>query len=71
MDIQIDDEVPRDGLSLFQTALVHSEDVGSSGKKRLQSSDGESMINSSGGVGVMGQFGDVTKAKVATGAERL
>ena len=41
--------------------------VASTGKKKLQSSDGECMINSQGGVGIMGTFGDVTKARVATG----
>eukprot|EP00656_Telonema_subtile_P033032 TRINITY_DN36415_c0_g1_i1.p1 TRINITY_DN36415_c0_g1~~TRINITY_DN36415_c0_g1_i1.p1 ORF type:complete len:284 (+),score=91.01 TRINITY_DN36415_c0_g1_i1:89-940(+) len=67
MDIKLEQDPPREGMSLFQTALIHAEDVQSTGKKKLQSSDGECMINSQGGAGVMGQFGDITKARVTAG----
>ena len=41
--------------------------AGASGKKKISSSDGECIVNSQGGVGVMGQYGDVSKSKVPTG----
>ena len=59
--------IPREGISLFQTALIHTEENSKTGKKRLKQSDGECMVNSAGGVGIFGTFGDVTKASVEPG----
>ena len=48
MDIKmVDDETPANGLSLYQTALMHSEED-NTGKKPLQSSEGETIVNSQG-----------------------
>ena len=63
MDIKIQDP-PREGLALFQTALVHAEDKGQGNSRgRIKQSDGEALISPAGGVGVLGYFGD-TKAHV-------
>lgn len=67
MDIKLLEDPPRDGISLFQTALIHAKDNKRSGKTTLSRSDGECIINQAGGVGQLGTFGDVTKAKVETG----
>jgi len=64
MDIKIQDTPPREGLALFQTALVHAEENKKQNSRgRLKQSDGEAMISPGGGVGVLGFFGD-TKASV-------
>ena len=69
MDVKIaeGDMIPREGISLFQTALIHTEENSKTGKKRLKQSDGECTINAAGGVGTFGTFGDVSKAKVEVG----
>jgi hypothetical protein len=64
MDIKLLDEIPRDGISLFQTALIHAKEDKRSGKATLSRSDGECMINQAGGVGMFGTYGDTTKARV-------
>ena len=64
MDIKVMDSLPREGLSLFQTALVHAGAAQKSGRGKLKQTDGEAIISSAGGVGILGSFGDVTKAKV-------
>jgi len=64
MDVKFEYDPPRSGLSLFQTRLVHVEENQRTGKKRVKQSDGECMINSEGGVGIFGTYGDTTKAKV-------
>ena len=65
MDIKVlDENLPREGLSLFQTALVHAGNAQRSGRTKLKQSDGEAMISATGGVGVLGSFGDISKAKV-------
>eukprot|EP00658_Telonema_sp_P-2_P059421 TRINITY_DN4831_c0_g1_i4.p1 TRINITY_DN4831_c0_g1~~TRINITY_DN4831_c0_g1_i4.p1 ORF type:complete len:169 (-),score=52.52 TRINITY_DN4831_c0_g1_i4:171-677(-) len=66
MDVKFPEAPPPQGSSLFQTALIYAEanQVGSTGKVTLSSSDGECVVNSQGGVGVMGQFGDITKTKL-------
>ena len=48
--------------------LSTERQVQSTGKKKLNASDGECIINSQGGVGTMGNFGDVSKSRVVTGA---
>jgi hypothetical protein len=63
MDVKLLEEPAREGVSLYQTALIHAEES-KHGRHRLKQSDGEAIISSSGGVGVLGTFGDVTKAKV-------
>eukprot|EP01038_Epipyxis_sp_PR26KG_P004031 gene4031-5768_t len=67
MDIKIVEELPREGASLFQTALIHSKENKRTGKTTLSRSDGECVINQSGGVGMFGTYGDTTKAKVEVG----
>jgi hypothetical protein len=64
MDIKVVDGLPREGLSLFQTALIHAGGVQKGGRGKLKQTDGEAIISSTGGVGILGSFGDVTKAKV-------
>jgi hypothetical protein len=64
MDIKLKNDLPRDGLSLFQTALIHMEENPRTGRKKLKQSDGECVINTEGGVGVFGTFGDVATARV-------
>ena len=64
MDIKLLEEPPREGMALFQTALIHAGDNHKGGKSRLKSSEGEALVSSSGGVGVLGTFGDVTKCRL-------
>jgi len=64
MDIQVENEIPRNGLSLFQTQLVHLEENPRTGKTKVKQSDGECLVNSEGGVGVFGAFGDISKTKI-------
>jgi hypothetical protein len=66
MDIKLLEDPPRDGLSLFQTALIHSKENKRTGKTDISRSDGECLINQAGGVGIFGTYGDTTKAKVKT-----
>ena len=68
MDIKIQ-EPNREGLSLFQTALVHVGDSKgqSNARARIKQSDGEALISPAGGVGVLGYFGD---AKASVKADR-
>lgn len=67
LDVKLEGDPPAAGMSLFQTALVHSEES-RGGRRRARESDGEAMINASGGVGVFGTFGDVAKCRVLSGA---
>jgi len=67
MDIKLLDDPPRDGIALFQTALIHSKEDKRSGKTTLTKSDGECLINQAGGIGNFGTFGDTTKAKLEKG----
>lgn len=67
MDIKLLEEPPRDGIALFQTALIHAKENKRSGKTTLTRSEGECIINQAGGVGQLGTFGDVSKAKVDAG----
>lgn len=64
MDIKLPDKPPREGISLFQTALIHAKDNKKSGKVTLSKSEGECLINQAGGVGQFGTFGDTTVACV-------
>ena len=54
----------RDGISLFQTALIHNNTESRSGKNTLSRSDGECIINQTGGIGIFGTYGDTTKARL-------
>ncbi len=68
MDIKLLEEPGREGLALYQTALIHSkESKRQGGKLTLSKSDGECFINQVGGVGTFGTFGDTTKARVKKG----
>lgn len=58
--------IPREGLSLLHTALVHSEET-KGGRTKLKPTEGEAVVNSDGGVGQLGTFGDVTKAAIRPG----
>ena len=66
IDMKLLEEPPRDGMALFQTALIHAEDDKRSGKTTFTRSDGECLINQAGGVGMFGTYGDTTRAKVET-----
>ena len=67
MDLKIADEakIPHEGISLVHTSLVHAEET--KGRTKLNQSNGEAMINCDGGVGQLGTFGDVSKARVEPG----
>ncbi len=67
IDMKITEEIPRDGCSLFQTALIHVKEDKRSGKTTMSRSDGEAMINQAGGIGVFGTYGDTTKSKIEVG----
>lgn len=67
MDVKLTGEPPREGISVFQTALVHTKEHKRTGKVSLNKTDGECTINQAGGVGMFGTFGDTTKAKLEPG----
>jgi len=64
MDVKFYDDIPRDGVSLFQTNLVHVQENKKSAHKNASQSDGECVVNSGGGVGCFGSYGDVSKVKI-------
>ena len=64
MDLKLLQNPPREGLSLFQTALIHSEENKKTGKVTLTRSDGECVVSQAGGVGMFGTYGDISKAKL-------
>lgn len=68
-DIKLMEAPPRDGISLFQTALIHCTES-RNGKTTLSRSDGECIINQSGGLGIFGTYGDTTKARLDPGVWR-
>jgi hypothetical protein len=67
LDMKLADgaQVPHEGISLLHTALVHAEET--KGRTKVSTSSGEAMINCDGGVGQLGTFGDVSKARVEPG----
>eukprot|EP00457_Paulinella_chromatophora_P000002 gb/GEZN01000002.1/.p1 GENE.gb/GEZN01000002.1/~~gb/GEZN01000002.1/.p1 ORF type:complete len:6816 (+),score=1425.09 gb/GEZN01000002.1/:114-20561(+) len=66
MDLKLLDEVPRTGMSLFQTSLVYAEEA--AGKKKvLRQSEGECMVNGAGGIGTFGKYGDISKHRLSPG----
>ena len=67
MDVKINEHPSRDGLSLFQTALCHVEEDIRTHRKTVVQSEGEALINSAGGVGVLGTFGDTMDKSVQPG----
>jgi hypothetical protein len=67
MDVKLMEEPPREGISLFQTALIHKEENKRTGKTILKRSDGECLVNAAGGVGMFGTYGDTTKARLVKG----
>jgi hypothetical protein len=70
IDMKLNEEPPRDGISLFQTALIHSNENKRTGKFTLSKSDGECLINQAGGVGLFGTYGDTTRARLEVGVWR-
>jgi hypothetical protein len=70
MDIKLMEEPPREGISLFQTALIHSKENKRTGKTVLSKSDGECVVSQGGGVGMFGTYGDTTKARLDVGCWR-
>lgn len=70
MDIKILEEIPREGIALYQTALIHCEENKRSGKTALTRSDGECIVNQAGGVGMFGTYGDTTRARIEVGCWR-
>lgn len=67
MDMKLLEEPPREGISLFQTALIHTEENKRTGKTTLKRSDGECIVSQGGGVGMFGTYGDTSKARVSVG----
>ncbi len=59
MDVKVGEgsKIPREGMSLVHTALVHSEET-KGGRTKLKPTEGEAIINSDGGVGQLGTFGE-------------
>ena len=45
MDIKVNDDIPRDGISLFQTDLAYTEENAVSKSKSVKQSEGECTIN--------------------------
>jgi hypothetical protein len=70
IDMKLNEEPPRDGVALFQTALIHSLENKRTGKTTLSRSDGECLINQAGGVGLFGTYGDTTRARLEPGLWR-
>lgn len=68
IDLKVKEMPPREGLSLYQTALIHADSNKRTGKTTLSKSDGECIVNAAGGVGIFGTFGDTTKARVEVDA---
>lgn len=64
IDMKLLEPPSRDGISLFQTALIHNNTESRSGKNTLSRSDGECIINQTGGIGIFGTYGDTTKARL-------
>lgn len=62
MDVKLAEEPPSEGLSLFQARVAYIDPDGNS--MAVLASDGECVVNNAGGVGRLGAYGDVTKAKV-------
>ena len=59
------DEPPPAGVSLFQSRVAYIDNgMPPANHKTVRSSDGECVVNGAGGVGRLGNYGDVTKAKV-------
>jgi hypothetical protein len=70
MDVKFLEEIPREGIALYQTALIHCEENKRSGKTALTRSDGECIVNQAGGVGMFGTYGDTTRARIEVGCWR-
>jgi hypothetical protein len=64
MDIKILDDIPREGVALFQTGLVQVGGRSPSEHGQIKQTDGEALVASNGGVGILGSFGDVSKAQI-------
>jgi hypothetical protein len=64
MDLKVMDSLPREGLALFQTALVQIGGDQPGDRNQVKQTEGESVISSTGGVGILGSFGDISKAQV-------
>lgn len=61
MDVKLEEAPPPDGMSIFQTGLVQTAEEKRTGQMTVSQSDGECLINSVGGIGIMGTFGDTSK----------
>eukprot|EP01038_Epipyxis_sp_PR26KG_P004458 gene4458-6304_t len=57
IDMKLVSPPPMEGLSLFQTALVHVKENKRNGEVTQTSSDGECVMNYSGGVGILDNYG--------------
>ena len=66
MDIKLTAPPPPQGLSLFQARALFVDATGAEGSERQEmcSSDGECVVNAAGGVGRLGQYGDVATTKL-------
>jgi len=69
IDMKLLEPPSRDGISLFQTSLIHNTET-KNGKNTLTKSDGECIINQTGGIGIFGTYGDTTKARLESGLWR-
>ena len=67
LDIKLLDNIPNQGIALYQTSLIHSEENKRSGKTTFKKSDGETVISQNGGLGLLGTYGDTTKCKLEVG----
>merc|ERR1712166_535973 len=66
MDIKLLEEAPSgsNGMSLLSTRLFYVHEDVQAKTKKIKPSDGEAQINSKGGVGKFGQFGDTARVRL-------
>jgi hypothetical protein len=68
MDIMVmGEDLPREGISLYQGQLVYGEEDKKTGKITTKQSDGDCILNYQGTVGSFAEYGDPKKGRVVPG----